>query len=321
MRFQLDFNLGRLVPPAKRRALAKELRINHAEMTRLCEDRWTGIKRKDLQQLLFWSHRAKTQLFTVSPHTVWENFLASPTLFSKGQTPSGAPRVWDAKVDQVLGPALGKEGCQVEAMQPLRDVDAARVQMQTKNCIFVGSPKWNRDSDLALRALFDITGRKQPPFRFVVRESAIESPFISVTDKNEEVGITMGGDVRFGVGWTDPSAYPDWTGKANDAGLLIVCRQPFKTKESVTTIVLAGFTGLATYAMSRDLVSGEFSVFADELTPGQPLLRVLRARYTKVGASDESRELLAKGYRWFGPPWAQVQWELEAPREGAETES
>jgi hypothetical protein len=95
--------------------------------------------------------------------------------------------------------------------------------------------------------------------------------------------------------------------KGRDAGVMVVCYRPLDTDKEVTTIVLAGHSGFATFDMAMDFVRDELRFEAHELRPHAVTMRVLTAIYKKRAGRGDSRSRVAKGgggSRDLGHSWS-----------------
>lgn len=327
MRYQLSFRLSPLMDALglDAKAVASELGINLAHVARLRDDSWSTIQRGDLQKLLCWGQKHNTPLLSVEPNPLWRTLSGAEVVLFRGRKRDGNPLHSDSNVERELLVALEDEGCRITP----RSIDTPNHEeiaelMRTTNCIFIGSPKFNAATESALASLWElqpydsrIANRKRSPIEFVW-DAAYQGNSVFGRQKTdgEAIGLHVGSRNAAGivhsrylvpVDWKSPRQYSQWTGKGRDAGALIACYRPLKTASEVTTIVLAGYSGFATFDMATDFVRDGLRFEDAELRPHTVTMRVLAASYKKKSGRSDSRTRIAKGRRWYGLPWNQLQ--------------
>ena len=327
MRYQMEFRLATVLQEVGTtpKALASELGINPAHVARLCEDNWSTIQRVDLQKLLSWARKHQQDLLKVEPNPLWRTLCGSEVLLFRGRNRDGNPLHSDSNVERELIVALEEEACRITPHSLENPTEAQIVEsMQTKNCVFIGSPKFNAATEVALAALWGLrpretaaANRKLSPVQFVWDASYDgKSAFGTSRHDGEPMGINVGSKTSLGVvskrflvpvDWKSARQYAQWTGRGRDAGIMVVCYRPLNTRAEVTTIVLAGHSGFATVDMATDFVRDELRFEAHELRPSVVTMKVLSASYKKRAGRGDSRSRFAKGRRWFTLPWNQLE--------------
>jgi hypothetical protein len=306
------------------RTLAAELGVNLPHLQRLRDDRWTEISRTNLQALLCWGRKHNRNLFSLTASPLWRTFREAPVVILRGRDDKGNPLPSDSDVEGVLIDALKEEACQVD----IRNGDEHEYEtivrlVQTNNCIFVGSPKHNLATENVLAALWNLKpaddsalNRAKAPFGFVWEAAPRRPSAFAITKRPADpVGICVNikgarktpNGHHLKVDWRTPDDYSRWSGKGKDAGVLVVCNRPLSTELDVTTLVLAGHSGFATQDMARDFVGDVLRIASRDVAAGQPVMRLLAARYKKVGGRNSPRVPVSKGRRWFGPPWLELK--------------
>lgn len=327
MRYQVEFRLRPTLQEleVEGKAVAAELGINPPQFERLCDGDWTHISRADFQKLLCWGKKHDKQLIAIVENPLWRTFSKRDVVVLRGKSDTGNPLASDSDVETELLSALEQQQCRIQTRA--MDVEEAKSSipnlMSTTNCIFIGSPKLNAASEVALAELwalkpFDSTKRNQErsPLLFLW-ESGYNgrSGFGRPANDGEEIGIYVGTRDANGitkqrhvapVDWKPQKAYANWTGKARDAGAIVACYKPLNSQAEVTSIVLAGHSGFATRDMALDFVGDGLRFEVEELRPGAPIMKVLSAPYKKTSGSAGSRVRLVRGRRWFGLPWTDL---------------
>src|SRR6476469_8649604 len=84
------------------------------------------------------------------------------------------------------------------------------------------------------------------------------------------------------VDWLPPERYASFRGRLHDGAALAVCYQPLGTQKQVSSIVIAGYTGLSSMLAAEEAAYKlpEFDPeFDPEKTPGDPWYTVMRCSY------------------------------------------
>jgi hypothetical protein len=304
------------------RALSAELHLTSAQVNRLRTDQWTTIKRSDLQTLLCWGKQHGEDLLRVEPSPIWRTLPGSEVRLFRGRDSSNNPLPADSRAEAELLEALTAIGCQIQP-HSLSQPDESQVveSMKSTNCIFIGSPKYNTATEIALASLWRLTpfstdkrDRDRIPFAFVW-ETPTSSSFSLTKNQHDRLGLylyaTGAKNERsrhhVAIDWRPPRDFAIWTGKGHDAGVFVVCNRPLGTDRDVTTIILAGHSGFATLDMTIDLARNGLRIESDAVRAGVPVVRVLSAVFRKNSRRGDSRKRASKGRRWIGPPWSQLK--------------
>jgi hypothetical protein len=305
------------------RALADELGLNVAQIARFRSDRWATVKRADLQTVLCWGKKHGIDLLTIEASPIWRTFPNSDVVLYRGRDSETNPLASDSRAEAELVEALTSQGCRVLPRSVSEPASEEVIEsMRAKNCIFIGSPKHNQATEIALATLwrlepFDGTpeNRSKSPVTFVWEPAQGRSTFAAPRQQDEKLGIYMSvtsakndrSRHHIPVDWRPSKEYVKWTGRGRDAGLLVLCNRPLNTQQDVTTVVLAGYSGFATVDMATDFARNGLRVESADVRPGVPVVRVLSALYRKTSARGDSRQRVLKGRRWFSPPWSQLK--------------
>lgn len=163
------------------------------------------------------------------------------------------------------------------------DVDVATA-MRESNCIFVGSPKWNRWTEQAIEALWPDGA---PHVRF---------SWPAWPDDRQEGRVSKKGEqlIEFLNHKDDTEVVLDKS-PGTPVGVLIVCRSPLKSEKPVTTIIAAGPSKYGTLQVVEDILSSAVYVWSSQLVRGTPSVFVLkRSRGKRWYNVDGERHLLRK---------------------------
>jgi hypothetical protein len=256
--------------------------IPRNRVTKFEKDTWVDISRKHLQKLLQLEARIRVtkpafSLFTLRRDPIWETFESTGIGFV-GQDLDGVT----VEVDHYVLGAFSTAGLSlIPPPAGLSVTDAMRM----RNCVFVGSPKCNEATEIALNALFEsgdpplvFSWPNWPPGRQPTRISREGQLGVHYIDHHDEVAHIL-----------DKSP-------SRPVGALVVCRSPLGTDEPVTTIIAVGSSRFGTVQVVEDLLGGGVHVPSSQLTPSQPAVLLLMPRgggerwYNVAG----SRELAIK---------------------------
>lgn len=177
--------------------------------------------------------------------------------------------------------------------------------MRDRNCVFIGSPKYNEFCDGALTKL--LADGSQPPFQFMWSDAPgrrsplfakgpslglhVRVPDSSTSEQlpltlNEPATAVLKADLPIDkrIGW--------------DYGVFVICRQPFGTKHEVTSVFLCGFSGYATEQLAHELAQGLLFLHPSEIKKNKPLWRILRCPWKLQGRTPIRH---SDGRRWINP--------------------
>jgi hypothetical protein len=323
--FQLEFHLAALMArlELEDRSLADELGLNVAQIARFRSDRWSTMKRADLQTVLCWGKRHGVDLLTIEPSPIWRTFPNSEVVMYRGRDSGTNPLASDSRAEAELVEAFTVQGCRV-IPRLVSEPNSEEIieSMRTKNCVFIGSPKHNQATEIALAALWRLEpfggtseNRSKAPVAFVWEPAQARSTFSEPRQPDVKLGIYMSvtgvknerSRYHVPVDWRPSREYVKWIGRGRDAGLLVLCNRPLGTEQDVTTVVLAGYSGFATVDMATDFARNGLRIESADVRPGASVVRVLSALYRKTSARGDSRQRVLKGRRWFSPPWSQLK--------------
>lgn len=325
MRKQVEFRLrdamDRLEVPIAE--LARQLHINPDQISRLRAGTWTDITREQVQRLLLWADKNEiTDLISIVPHPIWLTFPGSAVsiFIGSGSGGDGDVQEPDARASDELIRFCKQDRCttfvHAHGLPNTGDdvsafVNKIRDSLRTRNCIFVGGPRQSPASEVAIASLWGSTpfaergpNAGKAPFEFVYPswpDGKAGSSFASTRSHSRELKLKMGSAKNLRVPFLAEDEWYRWKGLAWDFGVAVICRRPLGTKADVTTIVLAGLGGLATWAVTCGLTR-DLYLPSREVADDRPVFRVMCARFKKTTGRD-NRTLLPEGSRWVAPPW------------------
>lgn len=292
--------------------LERELSMDPRTIEKLLADSdrdpWR-LDRDMLHRYVLFAHEHGFEAFRVEPHPIWKNFENSEEIsIFRG------PKKADVPVESLLVKYFERLNSQTHATTVAEGVEDS---MKQHNCVFIGSPKSNRATEMALALLwearpFDSQAKNcdRIPIHFLgmSSEQANTSALLRESSRHG-FGIQIPGTTRrsyLKVDWLPPERYPSHQGDGQDGAVLVVCHCPLGTQKNVTTVVIAGYTGLATLVAAKEATYKKIPDLEPEATPGQPCFGVLKFRFKKRrqhrGSLDNLRTAEEESARW-GPPW------------------
>lgn len=289
--------------------LQKELGLDARTIDKLLKDddidQWR-LDRSKLHQLVLFAHAHGYELFRVVPHPIWRSFEGKEVAIFRGSGKADAP------VEDHLTKHFERLHAQTHSSTVPDGIEEA---MKTKNCVVIGSPKANRASEIALSLLWGA----EPFGKEEANRDRIPVHFLGMTDQGGPSAILQqssrhGLNVRIPnskarkyikVDWLPAERYGAYKGDGQDAAVLVACYQPLGTTEDVTTIVIAGYTGLSTLVAAQEATSKRIPEIQPEETPGEPCFATLKFTYRKRSQKRKSVDNLRSHVEpsYWGPPW------------------
>ena len=266
-------------------------------------------------------------MFAIRPHPLWRTFTASTVAdVSTSAFIYRASRSSDAKVEAALTDFLHHIGCNSTTVMvdppKTPDVEGIRAAMATQNCIFIGSPKSNAASEVALSLLWDAEpfqnsaqNRDKLLVHMLIPDAERRGPSAVMGPAGRQHGFSIRESKRnskrrtLPVTWSPLAEYEASRCEGRDAAVVVIAKSPLATANDVTTIVILGYTGYATEITTRELTLGEPPVSADSMNGEGVQLLAYSCRYRKPkrppGATGELRREIEGEGKW-GPPWDPV---------------
>ncbi|HEX4959470.1 MAG TPA: hypothetical protein VF173_01430 [Thermoanaerobaculia bacterium] len=270
-------------------------------------DPWR-LKRAALHRLCLFAHSHGVDAFRIEPHPIWKGFENSEALLFRG------PKKSDIPVEDHLVKYFERLTCEVNSSTSFSGLDE---KMREHNCVIIGSPKANRASELALTLLwgaepFDSSAknREKIPISFLGMQTDSKEPSALLQEGTRHgLSILPSGAKEksfLKADWLPPEKFGPYKGTGQDAAVLVVCNRPLGTKNDVTTVVIAGYTGLATLVAAQEATYKEIPDLQPHETPGEPVFAALKFRYKKriqyKRMLDNLRTLEEGSTKW-APPW------------------
>jgi hypothetical protein len=294
--------------------LKRELGIDARALDKLLadsdDDPWR-LDRDVLHRLFLFAHEhGFEQPFRVEPNPIWKDFEDS-----EGARIFRGTRKSDVPVESHLLRYL--ERLHSEKTHSTTTFDGVEEAMKLSNCVFIGSPKASPASEIALARLWDAEpfddqskNRGRIPIHFLGMRPE-QKPTSALLEESTRHGFNIqcpgvNGRSYLKVDWLPLEKYAPYKGSGQDAAILVICRQPLGTKENVTTILIAGYTGLSTLVAAQEITSKKIPDLKAEEHPGQPCFAALKFRFRKKPQYRRSLDNLRtaeEGSAKWAPPW------------------
>ena len=299
--------------------LQRELDMDRRTIDKLIadteDDPWR-LDRGALHRYFLFAHSHGYDPFQIEPHEIWKSFKDSEATIFRG------PNKADVPVENHLVKYFERISCEVNttisSADPTEEA-VIRETMREQNCVIIGSPKANPASEVVLSLLWqaepfkeDVGNREKIPISFLGMHRERKEPSALLQD-----GARHGIYIRtpesrerklLKVNWLPLEKFGPHKGSGQDAAVLVGCYQPMGTEKEVTTIVIAGYTGLATLVAAQEVTYKEIPELRPEEMPGRPCLAALKFRYKKRPQSQYKRALdnlrsFEEGSSKWAPPW------------------
>ena len=274
--------------------LTKELKIDYRSLEKLLvdsdKDPWR-LDRETLHRYMLFAHAHDFDAFQIAPHPIWRTFENNDDIaIFRGSNRADAP------VEDYLNNYFARLHSTANSTMVS---DGLGESMRQKNCVVIGSPKFNQASETALALLWGAEpfnespeNRQKIPLHFLgmkldsPRKSAvlIESPRHGL-----DVRVPQAQHYSYlKVDWLPPESYRSSTKDGQEAAALVACYRPLGTQADVTTIVIAGYTGISTLEAAREATYKVIPDLSPAETPGEPCFAMLKFRYKKRAQRQKS---------------------------------
>lgn len=298
----------------KKADLERELGMDSRTVDKLIadspDDPWR-LDRDMLHRYFLFARAHGFEPFRVEPHAIWERFQDSQATIFRG------PKKADVPVENHLVKYFERLRCEVNTSTTPEGIEEA---MRERNCVVIGSPKGNKASEIALALLWDAKpfqgdskNREKIPICFLGMdaEHAGSSALLQESSRHG-FDIKIPGSEQRGylkVDWLSPDKFGPYRGSGQDAAVLVVCNRPMGAEKDVTTIVIAGYTGLATLVAAQEATSPKIPDLKAG-RPGEPCFAVMKFRYKKRRQQNQSPadnlRVVEEGSTVWAPPWSSV---------------
>jgi hypothetical protein len=277
------------------------------------DDPWR-LDRGPLHRLLLFAHEHGYEAFRFEPHELWATFMNDPEIVI-----FRAPSQEDTKVERHLQGYFNRlDSVTHTSTAPPQPGEVEEV-MRRKNVVIIGSPKSNPACEIALARLWQAEpfatqagNRARVPVHFLGMSpdpGAKGSAMLEASTRHGfNIKVPGGAGRRFlRVDWVPPDRFPPAKFEGYDAALVVACRRPLGTEADVSTVVLAGYTALATLTAAEQATHRPPAALAPSAMLGMPAFALLRFRFTKRAPpkrpiSEHLRILDDPSVRW-APPW------------------
>lgn len=293
--------------------LQRELGMDNRAITKLLLDNeknsWR-LDRETFYRLALFAHAQGFEAFRIVPHPMWQTFHEAQeeiTIF-RGTRSSDAP------IEEFLVRYLHQLNSRnIQSTTAHVDVEQA---MREKNCLFIGSPKANPASEMALALLwgakpFDPSPKNYAhlPFHFIgmtPEHDFSESALLKAGPWHGfELMLPGKSPKLLKLEWLPSDRYARHRGPLTDGAVITACYQPLGTQKHVTTIIISGYTGLSSMFAAGEAAYRALPDFNPENTPRDPWFTILRFSYDKrrdfPWSSEIARIVKQESLDWTGP--------------------
>jgi DNA-binding XRE family transcriptional regulator len=270
------------------------------------------LHRDSLYRYLLLAHETGIEAFKIEPNYLWQRFQSRSkngaiVTIIRGDTGADAP------VEDHLSKYLRRLNLRTSATTTFAAIEDS---MMNSNCIIIGSPKTNEASEIALARLWgakpfdnDPQNQARIPIHFLGMTPVSGRPSSLLLDGSSHgFSFQVPGEVKrrfLPVDWLPADQFWPSHEPGQDAALLAVCHRPLGTQQDVTTVVIAGYTGLSTLEAAREATDKSLPTLAAIENPGQPYFSLLRFKFDKQSSRlprEGLRTVKEKTALW-GPPW------------------
>lgn len=282
--------------------LVRELRMHPRTVQKLLADSEEQVWRLDraaLHRLILFTHsQGGAHAFEVIPHPIWRTFVARQDEIAVFR----GTRSSDAPIEEFLNRYLAQIGSHDARLKMPTTCEEVKEAMMRSNCLFIGSPKANPASEMALALLWgaepfndQAANRARIPIQFLGM-----APEHVATSAVLRAGAWHGFEIKtrsadqprlFPVDWFLPEIYGSYRGPIKDGAVVAACLQPLGTREPVATVVIAGYTGLSSMLVAHEAAYGSLPDFDPQTAPGRPRYALMRVSYQKRGENIRSTDI------------------------------
>lgn len=286
--------------------LAAQTGIDRRTISKLDKDVEWRLSRRQIEKLIVLSLDAGLEcFFRIRYHPIWATFEEADAHIYRG------PPRWDAEIEHQVSLYLQRMGGSPRTIAVPQSIDEISRAMTETNCLFVGSPRSNPATEIALCLLSNakpFDDRRANRDKVLVQILGIDPPpgmTSAVLVPGREHGFRVSAAKKehrtIAAQWLPKEHYDRWYGEGPDAAIVVICRSPLNTTKEVTTILVMGYTGLATQSASHQLTHGAPIDEQDPYRPGE--VRVLSyefqfkkpQRASSRSKADPRREITSTG--------------------------
>jgi len=291
--------------------LERELKMDSRTIDKLLVDSagdpWR-LDREMLHRYFHFAHSHGFDPFRFEPQAMWRTFQNSEVTIYRG------PKKADVPVENLLVRYFERLHCEIHSSTSPEGLEEA---MRERNCVVIGSPKANEASEIALSLLCgckpftpQAKNRERLPVLFFGMATDGDRPSVLLQESSRHgIGLRPANAIErkfLRVDWFPIEKFGPYQGEGQDAAVIVACNRPLGTERDVTTIVIAGYTGLATFVAAQEAAYMEIPDLQPDAQPGQPCFTAMKFQYKKRKQTRQSldnlRKLVQGSVEW-GPPW------------------
>lgn len=276
------------------------------------DDEWR-LSRTQIEKLTVLARGAGLpHAFVLRANPVWATFEESSATIFRGEPPADA--MIESKLSDFLQQMNGHP--RTKTIHRVPSEAEIRKAMTETNCIFVGSPRSNPATEIALCLLsgarpFDGSAgnRVKVPVHIIGADSGTSRDSAIVLPGRGHGFSIDGGDgsgrKSLDVHWVPAEDYAKKKVEGRDAGVVVLCKSPFGTKKNVTTILLLGYRGLATHELAAQLMRGAPPI-TEEMLRQHGRVHVLGYHFSfhkPRGAAKGTADMRKARQGEWAPPW------------------
>ncbi|HEX2831981.1 MAG TPA: hypothetical protein VHW00_03145 [Thermoanaerobaculia bacterium] len=274
-----------------------------------------SLKREQIEILVKLAFKAGLEgFFRLEHHPAWSTFEHAPAQIFRG-IPD-----WDASVEAEITTFLKHKGGTPRTITGQPQESDVATALRESNCIFIGSPRNNPATEIALCLITGATpfddsprNREKVPIHMIGREpvEGRKSAILSASQHRHgfDVAGATAGRRFLKVHWKPREEYVKWAGEGEDAAMIVVCRSPLNTAKNVTSVFVLGYTALSTQEAMTQLLEGDCPLPAESLSnAGKPHVLAWQFRFKKpriaslTSKADPRRAIVDSGH-WASAPW------------------
>jgi len=313
LKVKLEEALRQRLERTNKQQFAKDAIISPQTLQAMLNDEWEYIHRGAIERVMDCLGLNASQVFESAPATFWDTIKQAQSCFFICGSRNDPPEV--TFPTYALNAARGIQTF-LESLDTIKlpfvhnsKQEDLLDMVRTKNCIVIGSPKSNPATEFLLSRFFDAepstpddANRAKIPFGFLWGNETPETQNSSLGASSDErkrlqgkPGFAWkGGEIK--VDFREPGTFKKWeSGNAVDAGLVFVADRPFGAVQPVKLIILAGVSGIGTFAAAQALIRD----FRDlqPLEKQRYVLGAVKANYSKRASPNDGRSY--KSFVWL----------------------
>lgn len=283
--------------------LARNIGVSPQKLKRMMNDEWEYITKDAIERAADYLELGVSDIFKFVPVDFWKPIEQTKRYVLVRGSGGLKTRKSELRIPWYDAAATGEVNKFVrESLQHINDPliidhfedeDELMRTVKQENCLVIGSPKSNRATEIILSRFFGAVpfdpsdaNRRKIPFAFcwddkdpMVDRSSLTCSTMAREQCGNSPGIVLE-DFHVPADFYPPESYAEWdTEEGRDCAILFVANKPFGTKHNVKLIVLAGFSGVGTFAAGKALV--EDFRYLEPLASERCVYGVIESKYSK----------------------------------------